>query len=42
VSDLDGDGFEDLAVLTSQSVRILRREPVLAGDAATAMAGGDP
>ncbi len=32
VADLDGDGFEDVGVLTPAGVRLLRRLPTLAGD----------
>jgi hypothetical protein len=41
VADIDGDGFEDVAALTTQAVRVLRREPVLAGDRPETQAGGD-
>jgi hypothetical protein len=41
-ADVDGDGFEDVAILTSQGVRVLRRQPVLAGDAIPQAEGDEP
>jgi hypothetical protein len=41
VADIDGDGFEDVAALTTQAVRVLRRQPVLAGDRPMPQAGGE-